>query len=218
MGARLRGRKSIAKVSARLQGSLIGLAQSGVRCFTIRMLRESWSIPGRTPCRIFTYRYSFCRDQSVIIVTPEGDNDYANGQQNNILRATRNSCEWRLRMSGEAQQAAAGGCIGASPRLRVLALRRADAKTYNVNVRMSARYSLGISRSRALNHRNYTEDLILSTFTRETFSLSAFDVAVAHPVQSAQLRCLFLVDQCWGRQRGCRPRASLGRDLELHIA
>ena len=122
------------------------------------------------------------------------------------------------RMSGEAQQAAAGGCIGASPRLRVLALRRADAKTYNVNVRMSARYSLGISRSRALNHRNYTEDLILSTFTRETFSLSAFDVAVAHPVQSAQFRCLFLVDQCWGRQRGCRPRASLGRDLEFYIA
>ena len=71
-----------------------------------------------------------------------------------------------------------GGCIAASPRLRVLALRCANAKTYNVNVRMSARYSLGISRSRALNHRNYTEGLILSTFTRKTFSLSAFDVAV----------------------------------------
>ena len=102
--------------------------KSGVRCFTIRMLRESWSIPGRTPCRIFANCYSSCRDQSVIIVTPEGDNDYANGQQNNILRATRNSCEWRLRMSGEAQQAASGGCIAASPRLRVLALRCANAK------------------------------------------------------------------------------------------
>jgi len=59
-------------------------------------------------------------------------------------------------MSGEAQQAASGGCIAASPRLRVLVQSCANAKTYNVDVRMSARYRLDISQSRTLNHRNST--------------------------------------------------------------
>ena len=45
-------------------------------------------------------------------------------------------------MSGEAQQAASGGCIAASPRLRVRALRCANAKSYNVEVRMAKRYPL----------------------------------------------------------------------------
>ena len=40
---------------------------------------------------------------------------------------------------------------------------------------------------------------------------SAFDVAVAHPVQSAPFRCLSLVDQCWGGREDADPRASLWR-------
>ena len=56
-----------------------------------------------------------------------------------------------LRWSGEAQQAASGGCIAASPR-RVLAQHCAKRETKNVNVRMSARYALGIFAIKDIRH------------------------------------------------------------------
>src|SRR5215472_3894656 len=50
--------------------------------------------------RLAATKTEFCRNQSVIIITPSGNNDHPDGQQNNILSNNAESRNWRVSHRG----------------------------------------------------------------------------------------------------------------------